>query len=270
MQIVGDTKAAPTVKVEAVAALAVGAVALLMLAVQVAEVVANAAVIEWGADYLIVTDAGRRWVETGVFYLPEQLAAPYTWPGPWVLYPPPSLFLFVPFAYLPAVLWWAVPLSLTAWVVWRHRPRPLAWAVILFCLANPTTISAIAWGNPLLWLVAFAALGTLYGWPAVLVFLKPSLFPFALIGIWRRSWWAALGVCAVVSLAFLPMWLDYLTVVRNAQAPQGWFGYSTAQIPAMLIPVVALLSRAGSPAGRWSWRSARHRVAGPVPPPSAP
>jgi hypothetical protein len=222
------------------ASLAIAGVSLVLL---VRGLAVDWTLVDIGADYRIVTDAGKRWVDTGVFYLPEQLAGPYSWPGPWVLYPPPSLFLFVPFAYLPAVLWWAVPLTVTAWVIWQHHPRPIGWAVILFCLANPTTISSVAWGNPVMWLVAFLALGTRYGWPAVLVFLKPSLFPFALFGIWNRSWWVALGVCGAVSLLFLPMWFDYLTVARNAQAPMGWFGYSTAQIPFMLLPLVAWLTR---------------------------
>ena len=145
------------------------------------------------ADYNVVMDGTSRWLGGGPFYLPEQLDGPYTWPGPWMLYPPPMLLLFAPFTVLPAVLWWAIPLGAIAWVIARHRPRPLALGVIALCIVNPTSISTIYWGNPGLWMAAAVALATVYGWPAVLVLLKPTLLPFALLGIRRRSWWLSIG-----------------------------------------------------------------------------
>jgi hypothetical protein len=197
----------------------------------------------FASDYDVVIGAAARWLAGGPYYLPEQLAGPYAWPGPWVLYPPPSVLLFAPFIWLPALLWWAIPVGLTAWAVVIHRPRPLAYAAILFCLANPTTQSSLFWGNPGIWLVAALAVGTHRAWPSVLVLLKPTLLPFALIGAWRRAWWLGLAGLALVSVAFLPMWFDYVTVIGNARGPSGWFGYSTAQIPMMLIPVAAWLGR---------------------------
>ena len=79
-------------------------------------------------------DITRNWVDTGEFYLPHQLAGPYqvqTLVD--VLYPPIALYLFVPFLVLPAVLWWAIPMSVfrrehrlapsRALDLAAHRPR---------------------------------------------------------------------------------------------------------------------------------------------------
>ncbi|CAN5639532.1 hypothetical protein BH20CHL7_BH20CHL7_12770 [soil metagenome] len=199
--------------------------------------------VDVAADYHVVVGAAARWLDSGAFYLPEQIAGPYEWPGPWVLYPPPALLLFVPFTVLPAPLWWAIPIVVISWVVFHHWPRPLALAAIALIIANPTTISSVVWGNPVMWIVAALALGTVYGWPSVAVFIKPSLFPFAFVGATRRSWWFAAALGGIVSLAFLPMWADFVAVALNARAPSGWFGYSTAQIPMMLLPIAAWLGR---------------------------
>jgi hypothetical protein len=228
--------------VERVVALCMGAVAAFWIAISLFELALrwNEAVPSLGADYWVVRNAAERWLNDGIFYLPEQLAGRYTWPGPWVLYPPTTLLLLVPFVYLPPPVWWILPIGIAAWAIARHRPRPLAWAVILLCLANPTTQSAVFWGNPALWLVAAVALSTHWGWPSIIVLFKPTLFPFALVGAGRRSWWIAAAAAVALSLPLLPMWFEYVTVVRNAAAPGG-FLYSTAQVPLMLIPIVAWL-----------------------------
>ena len=212
-------------------ALAMVAVAAVLLAMEALAVAARWAAVgpAIAADYNVVMDGTSRWLGGGPFYLPEQLDGPYTWPGPWMLYPPPMLLLFAPFTVLPAVLWWAIPLGTIAWVIARHRPRPLALGVIALCLVNPTSIATIYWGNPGLWIAAAIALATVYGWPAVLVLLKPTLLPFALIGIRRRSWWLAIGALVVVSFLFLPMWFEYIVVVGNARPPGSFngLGYSS-------------------------------------------
>ena len=56
---------------------------------------------------------------------------------------------------------------------------------------------------------------------SVLVFLKPTLAPFAFFGANRRSWWVALGALGLVSLLFLPMWLDYLAASGTPTAAAG-------------------------------------------------
>ena len=65
-------------------------------------------------DYQLYMDAARSWLADGTFYLPYQLAGPYLVTAGDVLYPPYSLVLFVPFTFLPAILWWAVPIAITA------------------------------------------------------------------------------------------------------------------------------------------------------------
>jgi len=225
-------------------------------AVCLAEAWAALAVVPLAHDVNLYLDAARRWVSGAGFYRPEQVAGPYQLPTDAVLYPPVALLLLVPFTVLPAVLWWAIPTAITAWVIWRHRPTSLGVVLILISLAIPTNWWLIVAGNPSMWATAALALGTLYGWPAVAVLIKPSLVPFALFGAWRRSWWFALAAGALVSLAFLPMWPDWLAVVLNARGSRSGLLYSAIDIPLMLIPLLAWATRtrresASGLAGRW-------------------
>jgi hypothetical protein len=210
-----------------------------------------------GVDFILYRDATSRWLSGGEFYGAFQLAGPYDAYGlPSILYPPPALLLFAPFVVLPAILWWMIPIGITTIVAIHHRPLPVAWPVLALCLWYPTTSEVIYAGNPVLWVVAALALATVWGWPGVLVLLKPSLLPFALVGANRRSWWMAGVVFGLVSLLFLPMWFDYARVLLNARDPNGLF-YSLNQVPTLLIPVVAWLGRrprAGAP-GRSPTRS---------------
>lgn len=201
-----------------------------------------------GVDFIILRDAAARWLAGDGFYLPYQVAGPYVHSehvgaqSP-VLYPPTMLLLFVPFTILPGILWWAIPIAITGWVVVGHRPRPLVWPVIAFLAVFPMTIWAAVAGNPILWFMMALALGTRYCWPSVLVLLKPTLAPFAVIGIWRRSWWLALSCLALVSLLFLPMWFDYVRVLSNMTTASGPL-FSLNQYPMLMIPIVAWLGRA--------------------------
>lgn len=190
-------------------------------------------------DYRTYMDATHRWLAGGSFYQPYQLAGPYTVAVVEILYPPVILPLLVPFAFLPAVAWWIVPMAITGAVLAYWRPSLLGWTLILACLALPMSFYTFAWGNPAMWTLAFVALGTVYHWPSVFVLLKPTLAPFALVGIRHHSWWVALGVLVVASVAFLPMWLDYLTVTLNARGPLVGPLYSLPQVPLMLIPLIA-------------------------------
>jgi Flp pilus assembly pilin Flp len=193
-----------------------------------------------GPDYRLYMEAARRWLDGGGYYLPSQLAGPYAPVAPDVLYPPTSLLLFVPLSYLPALVYWLVPLGLTAWAIWRLRPRMVAWPVMAMCLWFPTT-SEVYWaGNPVIWVIAALALGGLYGWPSIFALLKPTVAPFALLGIWRRSWWFALAGLVVLSLPFLPMWPDYFRAMLNAGGAGGW-AYSLNQVPTLLLPIAAWL-----------------------------
>ena len=107
-----------------------------------------------------------------------------------------------------------------------------------------------------MWMVAAEAAGFLLGWPAVLVFLKPTLAPFALAGAWHRSWWIALGLLLLANLALLPLWGQWVTVITNSGLGAG---YSLYQLPLMAVPFVAWL---GSRAGPLIWRFERWQAAG--------
>ncbi len=229
---------------ERAAAGVLAAVAVAMLIPQLVEIVVrwNEAAPLLALDYNVLMSATRSWLGGGSFYPPAELAGRFGAVGPMVMYPPPLLVFLVPFAVMPPLLWWLIPIAVTAWAVWRHRPRALALGVILLCLVNPTTLEILFLGNSAMFFAAAIALGTHFGWPAVLVFLKPTLAPFALIGVWRKSWWLALGALAITSALFLPLWFDYLTVIRNVELPNGPL-YSIAQVPLMLLPIAAWLGR---------------------------
>ena len=154
----------------------------------------------FGVDFCLYRDAAARWLAGGPYFEPYQLAGPYPITAGDVLYPPVALWLFVPFTVLPALLWWAIPIAVTAWAIWRLRPEPAWWPLIALCVAWPTTLLKTWTGNPVIWSVAAMALGVVYWWPSVFVLLKPSLFPFALFGANRRSWWLALAVFVAMCL----------------------------------------------------------------------
>jgi hypothetical protein len=206
-----------------------------------------------GIDYSLYMNIARRWLEGGPLFETYQLAGPYPVGG--ALYPPVALYLFVPFTFLPAVLWWAVPLGITGWALWRVRPAAWTWPLIAMCVAFPTTGLKILTGNPVMWVLAAVALGTVWSWPFVLAIVKPSLLPFALLGARSRSWWVALGVLALVSLPLGGLWLDWVHATLNAQGA-GLF-YSWQEVPMLLVPVVAALGRHGRTA-----RSALMPIAG--------
>jgi hypothetical protein len=201
----------------------------------------NTPVIIDGTDAQLYRDAGHRIMAGGPLYPAFQLAGPYTMDQRPELYPPPTMYLLVaPMSALPAPLWWLIPIVVLAATVIHHRPSPWGWVAIFLCLAWPNTGFVLLAGNPVIW--AAAALGLATIWPALgpLVLLKPSLAPFALFGIWTRGWWVTTALLVAVSVAMLPMWLDYLTVLRNGQAD---LLYSIGHIPLMLIPLIAWLSR---------------------------
>jgi hypothetical protein len=213
------------------------------------------------ADYQLYVDVTRRWISGGAFYQPWQLAGPYSLADPYgaILYPPVALWLFAPFTVLPAALWWILPIAAVTWVIWRHRPDPRVWPLLGLCLAWPPTVVKVITGNPVIWVMACVALGTIYAWPAVFVLIKPSLFPFALIDMRKRSWWFCLVIFALACLPFGGMWASWLETVLNAR--DGGVLYSVQEIPLLLFPVIAAL---GSRHGRTERRKADERHHGGV------
>jgi hypothetical protein len=198
-----------------------------------------------GVDATLYRDATLRWLGGGSFYESYQLAGPYEIRAGDILYPPIGLVLFVPFAVVPlvlaAILWWVVPLGVTAWAIRRLRPRPEIWPLLALCVAWPTTLLKTWTGNPVTWSMAAMALGVMYAWPAVLVVVKPSLAPFAFFGAWRRSWWLAAAGLTLACIPFGAMWADWIASVVNSRG--GGLLYSSLEIPMLLLPLIAWAGR---------------------------
>lgn len=186
-------------------------------------------------DERLYREATGRWLEGGPFYLQHQVAGPYQVAFGDVLYPPSTLWLFVPLASLPTVVWYAVPLMVTAWGLVAFRPAWWAWPIILVLLAYEWTVPLVLLGNPVIWAYTFLWLGLRWHAAALGVLLKPTLAPFALVGAHRRRWWVALVVGVLAAVPFGAMWLDWLTVVTNARGAE----YLARSVPLMCIPIVA-------------------------------
>jgi hypothetical protein len=203
-----------------------------------------------GVDFQLYRDAATRWLNGGSFYESYQLTGLYDIRAGDILYPPVGLWLFVPFAIAdgPAGIvlafgWWLVPLAITAGAVVALRPRPIVWPLIALCLANPTTLLKIWTGNPVIWSMAAMALAVAGSSRAAAPFalLKPSLAPFALFGIRRRSWWAGAAVLAILCLPFGSLWGDWVASVLDSRG--GGLLYSSLEVPMLLLPLVAWLGR---------------------------
>jgi hypothetical protein len=241
-------------RVATLAAIAASVVLVAMILGEVIEIATNVPRLAFplDGDRVLYANAATSWLNGTGFYLPHQLAGPYEIKSGDILYPPPMLLVFAPLTFLPPWVYYAIPLGITAFAVVWLRPAPLGWPAILFCLWWPTTVVVIAGGNPGIWLMAFMALGCLWRPLSVLVFLKPTLAPFALFGINRRSWWIALAILGLVSLAFGALWLDFINASLNARGGGGVF-YSIGQAPMLLLPLAA-----------WATSQRRRRPAQPA------
>jgi hypothetical protein len=160
-------------------------------------------------------------------------------------YPPSALFLFVPFVdAIPPPLWWGIPLGITAWSVWSWRPAFWTWPLMALIVWLPRDGQILIWGNTALWIQAFVALGLRFGWPAVLcVLVKPSMLPFALIGIHRRSWWLAVAIGLAMTIPLAPVWFDYVAAMRNNVGSWPTPIYLVHDYAWLLLPMVAWLGR---------------------------
>jgi hypothetical protein len=201
-----------------------------------------------GLDIGHYLDATRRWIETGSPYLPSEVAGPFQIEPETFLHPPVAIYLLAPFLVLPVVLWWAIPIGIVAWCVASWRPADWTWPVIAALLALSRFMIPLIVGNTDLWVWAAIAAGLRFGWPALLVVIKPSLIPFMLIGIRRKPWWIAAAIILVASLPFGALWSDWISVVHNAPKD---LGYSVPNVPWLAVPIVAWLARA-RPSGAMS------------------
>lgn len=212
-----------------------------------------------GVDFHQYMGATRSWLDGDGFYKARQLGGPYVIEGGDILYPPTLLYLLVPFVVLPEFLWWLIPIGIVSYTVWRLRPALWALVLIAIALALPRDQALILFGNPTMWTTAAVAAGVLWGWPAAFVLLKPSLAPFALLGITTRGWWIVVVALAVATLPLLPLFFQYLAVLRDSNAT---IAYSLQDVPIVLVPLIAML---GSAEARrrvlsWPWRRTQRAI----------
>jgi hypothetical protein len=215
--------------------------AVLLLLVVVWEVVGPMQTTFWGRDYGLYMRNVQRFLSTGTPYAQEQLAGPYPIFGEIMLYPPNALLLFVPFSFLPAPLWWLVPTVTILYLIARWHPTAWTWPLVALALAWPRSVGAIVAGNTDLWVASAVAAGLELGGPVAFILLKPSVTPLILAG-WghRKAAATAIAALALISLAFLPLWFQYLTALRNLGPGAD---YSLPDAPLLLSPVIAWLGR---------------------------
>lgn len=191
-----------------------------------------------GVDAVRYFEHARWWLDRGSPYQPAEVAAPFAYSPGTFLHPPISLPLFLVFGTLPLPLWWMVPLGIIGWSI--RRAPVWTWPLLAFVAWWPRTQGALIVGNTDMWVAAFAAAGVRYGWPAVLVVVKPSLIPLALTGIRHRSWWLGGLVVAIVSLAFGTLWWEWLAVLHNGG---GDVTYSLLNAPFPVAVTVASIAQ---------------------------
>ncbi|MDP9483300.1 MAG: hypothetical protein M3P84_08780 [Chloroflexota bacterium] len=193
-------------------------------------------------------EGARRFLDHGSPYLAEQLSGAWALQPDSFIHPPVALLLFIPFVFLPAVLWWAIPIGLTLWAIIRMRPATWAWPLMALCLLWPRTAGILIAGNSDMWVSAAIAVALAASLPtAVLLIMKPSYLPFALIGIPWRSWWVAGVAMGLAAAAFAGLWFDYVKVLRGVTLEPL---YSLYNAPFVLMPVIAWLARTRRHAAR--------------------
>jgi hypothetical protein len=201
---------------------------------------------DWGGDFRGYVDATRSWLDGDGFYLPRQLQGPYTTELGDVLYPPTVLLLLIPFLVLPAPIWWVLAIGLPVSLIWSWRPRPWAVALILVCLAFPNMAIVYLRGAPVIVITAVIAAALRWKWPGALLLIKPSILPFALIGIRTRGWWLAAGLLVVLTLPVLSLIPSWVQATLDSRGNGGLL-YSLKDLPLMMVPVFAWLGRTRDP-----------------------
>lgn len=201
-------------------------------------------------DFGLYMDATRRWLGGGPFYEPYQLAGPYDLPWGQILYPPQALALFVPFALVGPVfgpiLFIAIPALITIAIIWSYRPSFWAWTAIMTVLVlHPDAPLIWIAGTPTIWVVALVALATRRPWVSAFIWFKPSVFPFAMIGIRDRRWWIVTGAFALSVVLLWPLMAQWITAITNARGENSGLLYSLSPtaLADPLIPLVAWLGR---------------------------
>ena len=193
-----------------------------------------------GYDLFHYVEAARRWLETGTPYLAREVVGPFQYSPDTFLHPPISLYLFAPFILIPAVAWWVVPIAIVAGAIILLRPAAWTWPILALIAFLPRTTAAVIVGNSDMWIAAFLALGLWWSWPGLLVIVKPSFLPLALMGAHRRLWWIAAAVVVIAAVPFGHLWIDWVAVISHAPTNPS---YSVPSLPIVLAPLVAWFGR---------------------------
>jgi hypothetical protein len=205
-----------------------------------------------GWDFFHYVEAARRWLESGTPYLAHEVARPFQFSNETFLHPPISLLLFAPFTVLPALLYWVIPLTGTAALIAAWRPARWTWPLMALLLNWPRFDGAVIVGNTDLWVVFFIAAGLRFGWPILLLAIKPSVAPFAIVELAaliradsipvRRTVEIAVTAAFLLLLAapFGGLWLEWFAVVRHSPADPM---YSIGAIPWLIVPAIAWFGR---------------------------
>lgn len=190
--------------------------------------------------WLYLDEIAARWFMTGEMYYPVQFAGSYPDAGIVNLYPPVAMYLFAPMSLAPRFLWWAIPLTVIAWHLWSCRPAWWTWPLFALVACTVKTSATLVYGNSEMWTVAFVCLALRYPVAWWLLAFKPTLLPFAIVGIRHRQWWSGLAMLLLASVPLGALWFDWLAAMRNLDASP-LRGISA--VPLLAVPVVAWWTR---------------------------
>jgi hypothetical protein len=178
-----------------------------------------------GVDFNQYLAHAQRWLAGGSWYLPEQLAGPYSVEAvTGNVYPPTLLYAIGPFAagWLPLPLWWILPIGAIALGFLRHPPAWWGYPLLALTFAVPRTWTILVLGNPAMWSIALAVWGVWWGWPAWGAAIKATFVPLVLTGVrHRRRWLAGLAVGLVLCVPFGSLWVDYVRVLLFTRSERG-------------------------------------------------
>jgi hypothetical protein len=193
-----------------------------------------------GHDLVLYQHEVKAWLGGTPMYPAFEVQGPFQIVEGVILYPPITIALFLPTLWLPLPLWWLIPIAIVGTIAYRLRPRRRWLLAIACCLAYPVSVGLVVSGNPDLWLAAALAIAVYWHPAGAFVLLKPSVFPFAMIGWRRREWWVIAGAFAVASLFLLPQTIDWLSVIRNGRGGlRSGLVYSYQDVPLLLVPILA-------------------------------
>jgi len=222
---------------------------------------ANSSEVPIGLDLIGYRRGFERFVATGSPYEAFQLAASFTPEHLDFIHPPSFLPLIAPFAILPTpfdwVAWVLVPI--VAILLLLRRLPWWSWPIAAFLAVHDSTVITVLNGNSSLYFSAAFGWSFFVGWPAGLLAIKPSLALLGVPGFVKapRRFILLAFVPLALTAPFVPAWLDFVTVIRNAEGLGPL--YSLVQWPVFLLVALPWLTTRGVARLRVSSMPASHR-----------